>query len=488
MRSFQVRAAIVALSAIVLCSATAPAGAQSADLVRPDVLVVGGTPAGIAAAVAAARRGDEVTLVSGAADLGGTLTEAMMDQWDLNVAPSGVSIEGGLFSEMYARLGDVFTPQAAARTFAEMVAGEPRIVVRYDERPLRVETERVTDGRRITAVTFANVTSQVETTLAAPLVVDATDFADVAALAGARYDVGRQDTGLDERMQAVTLMFTVADVDWHALAASYDDERFGPGGVVNRRAWGYSDLLRAYRPLAPTVLVRDLNLGLLQDGSLTVNAIDVTGIDGLDPAELENARRLSEGEAYRLVAYLRSRLPGFERARVAGFAPAVYVRETRHIAGLERLTAEDVWLGRVPVDSIGLASYPIDLHPVDATGGPAFAPVRHVYGIPFGTLVPAGLTNLVLAGPAISATHLASGSARVIPTTIEEGEAAGTAAAFARQSGFDFVELATRPALVARLRGDLVSAGVLLGRPAHPLIAHAFANASRRYAAFRNPT
>ncbi len=229
-----------------------------------------------------------------------------MDQWDLNVAPSGVSIEGGLFSEMYARLGDVFTPQAAARTFAEMVAGEPRIVVRYDERPLRVETERVTDGRRITAVTFANVTSQVETTLAAPLVVDATDFADVAALAGARYDVGRQDTGLDERMQAVTLMFTVADVDWHALAATYDDERFGPGGVVNRRAWGYSDLLRAYRPLAPTVLVRDLNLGLLQDGSLTVNAIDVTGIDGLDPAELENARRLSEGEAYRLVAYLRS--------------------------------------------------------------------------------------------------------------------------------------------------------------------------------------
>jgi hypothetical protein len=56
-------------------------------------------------------------------------------------------------------------------------------------------------------------------------------------------------------------------------------------------------------------------------------------------------------------------LPGFTDARVASFAPAMYVRETRHVAGLERLTTGDVWSGDIPADSIGLASYPIDLHP-----------------------------------------------------------------------------------------------------------------------------
>jgi NADPH-dependent 2,4-dienoyl-CoA reductase/sulfur reductase-like enzyme len=61
------------------------------------VLVVGGTPAGVAAAVAAARRGAGVTLVSAAPQLGGILTDAMMDQWDLNVAPGGGAIQGGLF-------------------------------------------------------------------------------------------------------------------------------------------------------------------------------------------------------------------------------------------------------------------------------------------------------------------------------------------------------------------------------------------------------
>ena len=75
------------------------------------------------------------------------------------------------------------------------------------------------------------------------------------------------------------------------------------------------------------------------------------------PRDLQIAKDETEKEAPRLLAFLRSRLPGFERARVGMFAPAVYVRETRHIAGLERLTTQDVWDGRKPADSIGLASY-----------------------------------------------------------------------------------------------------------------------------------
>ena len=451
---------------------------------RSDVLVVGGTPAGVAAALAAARLGDDVTLVSDDADLGGTLTGADMDQWDLNLAPGGSSVESGIFAAIYARLGDVFTPQAAARTFAGMIAAQPRISVRYDEAPRMVTTTADADGRRVTSVVFANVRSGDATTFSAPFVVDATDFGDVAALAGARYDIGRQDTGLGEQTQAVTLMFTLAGVDWQTLAQAYDEHRFGPGGIVDRRAWGYSNVVSAYRPLAPNVVVRDLNLGLLPDGALTVNAIDVTGVDGLDTAELDSARRQSEREAYHLIAYLRDRLPGFSGARVVGFAQAMYVRETRHVDGLERLTTEDVWAGSIPADSIGLSSYPIDLHPVDPTDEPAFAPIRHVYGIPFGTLVPRGITNLVLAGPAISASHLASGSARVIPTTIEEGEAAGIACAVARSEGRNFFDFGIRSESLAHLRADLLAAGVLLAPPRPAVLARA-ANAIRHSDASR---
>ena len=413
-----------------------PAFAQT----HASVLVVGGTPAGVAAAVTAARQGSDVTLVGADPVLGGILTDAMMDQWDVNVAPDGAAIQGGLFREVHAALGDAFTPSDAARYFAQLVLSEPRIHVVLQARPIAVQTVAENDphavdasGRAVESITFARADGRTFT-LRADAVVDATDDGDVAALAGARYDLGRQDTGVDERMQAVTLMFTLRGVDWSALAAHYDAAAYGPGGAGARRAWGYAKLLADYRPLSPDVVVRDLNLGREPTGTVTVNAVDVLGIDALSEADLARARTLSEHETPHLIAFLRARLPGAEHATLGRYASAVYVRETRHFAGVERLTAEDVWGGAIPADTIGLSSYPLDLHPVTATDHLAYAPLRHVYGIPFGTMVPRDLANVILASPAISATHLAAGSARVIPTTIEEGEAAGIAAALDRPS------------------------------------------------------
>jgi hypothetical protein len=446
-----IRRATVALSTVAFLLAPYAAGAQSTPQTQPDVLVVGGTPAGVAAAVTAARAGDSVELVSASNDLGGILTGAMMDQWDLNLAPDGSELQHGIVTEIYARLGDVFTPASAARTFADMIAAEPSIAVRYGEVPVAVASTVGPHGRTVDAVTFRDARSGATTTLGAPAVIDATDDADVAVLAGARYDLGRQDTGLDERTQAVTEMFTLEGVDWPRLADSYDVTRFGPGGVLGRRAWGYSLIARLYQPGFDGVVVRDLNLGLLPGGGVTVNAIDVCGIDGLDPRQRDDAKRQTEIEAPRLVTFLRARLPGFENVRVGAYAPDVYVRETRHIEGIERLTARDVWSGRVPSDSVALASYPLDLHPVDPSDEPAYAPERHVYGIPFGALVPEGLANVLLASPAISASHEAAGSARVIPTTIAEGEADALACVRASRDHVDIAQLAEQHFELAQL-------------------------------------
>jgi hypothetical protein len=449
--------AAAAMVALVFSLCGAPVAAQTAA----PLLIVGGTPAGVAAAVAAARDGVDSTLVAKGSVLGGILTDAMMDQWDLNVAPDGDPIQGGIFREIHAALGDAFTPQAAAAEFGALVAHEPRVHLITDARVVAVVTAPDGSERSITAVRFRAADGRTFE-IAANRVIDATDDGDVAALAGARYDLGRQDTGIDEGAQAVTLMFTVRGVDWQQLTQTYDTARFGPGGALDRRAWGYAALLAAYRAHEPGVLVRDLNLGREPDGEVTVNAIDVLGIDGLDDAQRERARVLSEAEAPHLIAFLRERLPGFSDATLGRFAAGVYVRETRHFLGRERLTADDVWDGAIPSDTIGLSSYPLDLHPVTATQKQAYAPVRHVYGVPFGTMVPLGVTNVLLASPSISATHVAAGSARVIPTTIEEGEAAGEAAALSQHANITFAAMAGSADAISGLRAALRDDGVIL--------------------------
>jgi hypothetical protein len=455
----KLRSAAAVLASLIFCTSLAPVAALAAH--RPDVLVIGGTPAGVAAAVAAARRGESVTLVAGRPVLGGVLTDATMDQWDLNLAPSGAPVEGGIFQEIYGALGDAFSPGDAARVFGGLVASEPRIHTIVSATPVSVHVSDLAGGHQIEGVTFTRAGGK-PFTVSAASVIDATDSADVAALAGARYDVGRQDTGIDERTQAVTLMFTIDGVDWPAVVHGYTTRVDGPGGAMDRRAWGYSILMDAYRSTSPDVLVRDLNLGHEDDGSVSVNAIDVIGIDGRSPADLIRARTLTEAEAPHLLAYLRERVPGFADARIGRFADAVYVRETRHVLGDSWLTADDIWNGVMPADRIGLGSYPLDLHPVTATDRLAYAPVRHVYGVPYGALVPRGFSNLLIASPSISASHVAAGSARVIPTTIEEGEAAGAATALARDRHITPGELATEPDAIAALQSDLREHGAVL--------------------------
>ena len=453
------RLASAALAVLLCATVLRPIAAPAAT--PADVLVIGGTPAGVAAAVAAARRGANVTLVARRPVLGGVLTDATMDQWDLNLAPGGAPVEGGIFREIYATLGDAFSPSDAARAFGALVASEPRIHTILNANVTGVRTGTSPDGTTIDAVTVEHPGGK-PFTLKAATVVDATDDADIAALAGAHYDVGRQDTGIDERMQAVTLMFTFDGVDWPTIERGYSEHVFGPGGATEKRAWGYARLLDGYEAASPEVLVRDLNLGREDADTVTVNAIDVLGIDGRSAADLVRARVASEDEAPRLLAFLRVHLPGFEDARIGRFADAVYVRETRHVLGEAYLTANDVWNGVLPGDRIGLSSYPLDLHPVTATDKLAYAAIRHVYGVPFGALVPRGFANLVLASPSISASHEAAGSARVIPTTIEEGEAAGAAAVLAGERNISIAALARAPADIAALQTDLRRHGALL--------------------------
>lgn len=434
------------------------------------MLVIGGGLAGIAAAVSAARHGLRVTLLSPEPYLGGIVTDALMDQWDFNMIPGGRSVQRGIFTQIYARLGDSFTPQLAKHMLARFARDEG-VDVLTGMQVVRVARSHDGTQRRIDALAVRDASGAVRR-FSADWFIDATDDADVAALAGAHYDVGRQDEGRDEKMQAATLVFTLAGMNWPLLTSSYTASGYGYGRAIGARAWGYGRVVRRYRPRSPRIAVRDLNLVRHPDGAVTVNAINVFGVDGRRPASIDEADLLARDEAPALVAFLRARVPGFADARVSGFAERLYVRETRHVRGLEVLRESDVWDRRIPPDTIGLAAYPLDTHAVDPSDHPRYAPERRVYGIPLGTLLPLGFTNLGLASRSISATHVAAGSARIIATTVEEGEALGAACALAHSHGVSLVTLEDTPSLLADLRADLRRHGVLLEPPRAALASH----------------
>jgi FAD dependent oxidoreductase len=444
-----------------------PSAGAASRVCRPDVLVVGGGLSGIAAAVAAARHGLHATLLAPEPYLGGIVTAAMMDQWDFNVVAGQRSVQHGQFDEMYAQLGDSFTPDTAKRVLAAYAA-RAGVVVLNSTHVERVAGAAAPGGRRIAALVARDARGTLRR-FDAPCFVDATDAADVAALAGARYGIGRQDKGHDSKMQAATLIFRIDGIDWSRVLATYTMSRYGYGRAIGARAWGYSTIARAYRPHSPRVTVRDLNLVRHPDGSVTVNSINVFDVDGRSPQSVADGVAIAKAEAPALVAFLRPRIDGFEQARAGGFADALYVRETRHVRGVVTLGESDVWNRRVPFDTIGLASYPLDTHPVEPSDKQTYAPERRVYGVPLGALLPRGFVNLGLASPSISATHVAAGSARIIPMTVEEGEALGTACALARARGRTLLDVDRDPALVRALRADLQAHGVLLVPPAPAL-------------------
>jgi hypothetical protein len=124
------------------------------------------------------------------------------------------------------------------------VAGEPRIHLITEAAPIAAETTDVTGLRDVTTIRFRDQRTNATFSLQAPCVIDATDDGDVAALSGAHFDLGRQDTGRDELRQPVTHTFSLTGVDWERLENSYSVLRDGFGGATERRPWGYASMRR----------------------------------------------------------------------------------------------------------------------------------------------------------------------------------------------------------------------------------------------------
>jgi hypothetical protein len=428
-----------------------------------QVVVVGGSPSGIAAAVAASRAGMTTLLVEPHEEIGGDITLAWLNVLDLSMGPAGQPLTRGIFGHVYRALGQTFDIEEAQIVLDNLVQARSNLTVWTRAHVVApIIREGVLTG---VVVVAGDGRGQVIT---ADEFVDATDDASLAVAAGVAFTVGREESGLDRRMQAATLVFRLAGVDYRAVTRYIAAEKQKPGqlcGVRGQYAWGYSEIVRHFRARNPRVAAFDLNLGWQSDETVLVNALQVYDVNGTDQRALQQARAQAEAELPALVQFLNARAPGFAGAYLVGTAPHLYVRETRHIASAYRLTADDILTGSDFWDRVAVASYPIDLHPYAPGQMNPYAVSNRVYAIPFRILVPMGVERLLVVGKPVGATYSAAGSLRVIPTTMAMGEAGGEAAALAIRTGTTPARMAQDPALIAQLQIRLTSVGAYLPSP-----------------------
>lgn len=412
-----------------------------------DVLVIGGGTAGFGAAIAAGREGLQVTLLEATSKIGGVMAFCPGMPWG-GAYPMD-QIIGGIIEELTERLASMEPPAAEKRACTLDNFG-PEIIYDHDVATLTMFEMLEEAGVRIRLGAIALEPEMKGTTIASvsccdrhgpftiqpKIVIDCSGDGDISAKAGVPYVLG----DASGNMMAVTISFFMMGVDWDHAFAEPDPyfQKYAAIGVADGRL--HSDLRKLY-------LMRGFH-----EGTVFCNSVHVRGVDGTDPLAVSAATQEGRRRCGKLAAFLRSEIPGFERAHMAMLSPTVGVRETRKLQGMYRLTGKDLASATKFEDGIVACDNPIDdvmRAEGDMTHHAAIQSGQY-YTIPFRSLVPEEITNLMFAGRILSADAVAFASVRGMPQCMAMGQATGTAAALALQSNIDIQAVPTAN-LVRRL-------------------------------------
>jgi hypothetical protein len=420
-----------------------------------DVLVVGGGPAGLGAAVGAARAGGRVVLAEHFGFLGGNATVALVSPLasyftsQMEPARAGVSTlyptdaRGGI--QVICGVLHEFVERLVIAGGAIPPTVETGYVVPFDAEVFKYEAMRMLDDAGVDVLLHAlasGVTGEhkrprgvVFETKSGPLIieaktiVDCTGDADVSQYAGARYEVGRLEDGLTQPM---TLMAELAGFDHPAFKAYVDanpGQWFGVYGLWKLIMQAVEE--EGFEPPREDVLL----FGTPHDSVVSLNSTRVTKVLGTDVWDLTYAEWTSRRQLAKMVDFLRRQVPGFEHIYVSATGH-VCVRESRRVVGEYVLTADDILTARQFDDVIARNAYPMDIHNPRGRGTTLRrVPIGKAYDIPLRCLVPEHVDGLLVAGRCISSTHEALSSVRVMPSSMATGQAAGVCAALAANLG-----------------------------------------------------
>lgn len=443
---------------------------------KVDVVVAGGGPAGLGAAIAAARGGASTIIVERLSFLGGVATAAPMPILNVPLETlSGISHE--LFSRLVAEGGATagrvvnFDPEMLKEVALDMAtqAGVKMLFYTWVVAPIK-------DGQSIRGIIVENKSGR--QAILASTVIDCTGDADVAARMGVPFVKGRESDG---KMRPVTTLFRMGNVDVRKVVdySRAHPEEFTADPNKNVldldqnvvRIEGFYDTVKRARENGEL----DKNIHYLRmegvevdRGIVFINNVRVYNIDGTNGADLSKAEIEARRQMRQLAAFIVKYIPGCEHAFVIDSAVSIGVRETRRIRGDYLLTAEDCFDRKQFEDGIALLHRRVvaghEIHSPDGGEGSEHDSTRtmvgeeHAFEIPYRSLLPKDAEGLLVAGRSISGTHDADAWFRGIYSCIHMGQGAGTAAALAVQS-----RVSPRQIDIQALRQRLAAQGVDLG-------------------------
>ena len=431
------------------------------------VIVAGGEPEGVAAALAAARNGLRTLLIEEGEALGGLMTMGMLNFLDMNHGPDHELLTRGIFQEFNNALGNAFDVEEAKEWFMKKCQNEPKLTVLLNTKIV----SPIMSGNTISGLEILEQGSSSLTTHRSLVVIDATVDGDVAAAAGAPYTFGGEDYGAHGLQQGVTLVFEVSGVDWDAVYNYLRNDDNPSTGADNVAAWGYGQEAKDYVTLDGNMRYRGPNIAKQKNGNVLLNALIIFGVDPLDPDSYAEGIARGVREIPNIIEFMRGHFTGFENAEYASHAPRLYVRETRHFIGEYRLTITDVLENRDHWDRIGHGSYPVDLQPKGPDDWGSIIGVPDIYSIPFRCLVPLKIDQLLIASRCASYDSLPHGSTRVIPIGMVVGEACGTAAAYSVGHGVTFRQMAYDLDAIVWIQEQLTKQGAYVNEYAAPRMA-----------------
>jgi hypothetical protein len=452
------------LSSTYQLSRTIPADAEY------DLVVAGGGPAGTAAAVCAARLGLKVLLAEATGCLGGMGTSGLVASFG-PVSDGERMLVGGFMKELletmwtHKAFGPQVTQDFLHRQLNRWVPFHPEhlkrilddfttaagVEVRFFTRVVEAEV----GGRRLSGVVLSNVEGL--RFVPAKAFVDATGDAALAAVAGAQCKVVLRDT---DTVSPSTLCSLLGAMNWEDPAYGADWR-----GLDTVKARVRSELVpRAIEAGFFTQEDRFFpGMNRIGPQGATLNAGHVFNLNPLSVRSLSNGMMFGRKLAVEYTEFYRKYVPGCERIELLATAPVMGVRDSRRIVGEFELTMDDFRAKRQFADQIAVYNRPTDVHPTNTSKDEYERFLKDFHGkdnlergqcvgIPYSILVPRGWENLWVAGRCHSSDTKVHGSIRAQSAAYMMGQAVGTAAAQAIQTGQPANDLDTA-ALVETLRG-----------------------------------
>jgi ribulose 1,5-bisphosphate synthetase/thiazole synthase len=427
-----------------------------------EVAVLGGGPAGIAAAVAAARAGRRTLLIERYGFLGGMGTAAGVTNFcglHANVYGEMHRVVQGIASELLARmerLGGLNAPHLilgkilaqAYDTAAYKIAADDLLTAHNVDILFHALGAGVVmhDAARINALMVE--TKAGRQAIRADIFIDCSGDGDLAAWAGVRYEVG-DNAG---SMLYPSMMFRLNGIDPEKAGEAW---RTIPALMQAAEAAGTHHFPRKGAIVRPQRSPIEWRVNFTQ-----LARADGTAINGLEPDDLTRGEIEGRRQAVNTFDFLRT-VPGFENSYIVDLPPQLGIRETRRVIGGYMLSGDDVLGCAGFEDSIGVNGWPMESH-VAGDVIFKFPPIPESRGfneLPYRMLVPEGIDNLLVAGRCASMTHDGQSAARVSGGCFVMGEAAGTAAALALSGN-----TRARDIDVGKLQNQLKQQGAFLGQ------------------------